>query len=125
MTVYISGPISGMRGNNKRSFTKAERKLKKELPCANIINPQNIARKVDGVFDEMNSVLSYNLKPAWHDYMAACITELLNCTHVLLLRGWEKSRGANIERNLALGLGMYVTDSVGKLKNFLRKGGNK
>ncbi|MDQ4172605.1 DUF4406 domain-containing protein [Pseudomonas aeruginosa] len=36
---------------------------------------------------------------------------LMDCDILALLPGWERSRGANIERNLAITLGMHVVDA--------------
>lgn len=44
----------------------------------------------------------------WEDYMKQAITQLMKCNAIVMLEGWEKSRGANIEFDLALKLGMLV-----------------
>ena len=41
----------------------------------------------------------------------AFVQRLMDCDILALLPGWERSRGANIERNLAITLGMHVVDA--------------
>ncbi len=44
-----------------------------------------------------------------HDwFMRRDIIELVKCGRVVMLRGWEKSKGARMEFDLAVGLGMEV-----------------
>lgn len=44
-----------------------------------------------------------------HDwFMRRDVAELIKCGRIVMLGGWEISRGANIEYNLAKGLGMEV-----------------
>jgi hypothetical protein len=60
MIIYISGPITGMRNNNKHSFEKAHKKLidifeNTELwDELKIINPIAIAGEVEAEFDRIN-----------------------------------------------------------------------
>jgi len=44
----------------------------------------------------------------WLDYMRAAIPQVLLCNAVALLPGWEGSRGARAERDLAVALGYDV-----------------
>lgn len=46
----------------------------------------------------------------WGDYMRPALKLMLDCDGVALLPGWEDSRGARIERSLALDLAMYVDE---------------
>lgn len=89
--VYISGPISNMPGNNVTAFAQAFIDLGKRghFPVSPLHNGLPSAAP-------------------WLDHMKADIAMLLTCDAVCLLPGWEKSKGANIERDLAYGLGMDV-----------------
>lgn len=99
-TVYISGPITGVKDWKER-FDKAYRDLK-ELGFMCVHNPREIA---DGV----NTVFAVSRRePEYKDYMKADIRVLLNCTHIYMLKGWENSRGAVLEKSIADALGMEV-----------------
>lgn len=45
---------------------------------------------------------------SWNEYMRMAIAQLITCDTIALLPGWENSRGANIERKLAVDLGMEL-----------------
>ncbi|HDG9216723.1 TPA: DUF4406 domain-containing protein, partial [Pseudomonas aeruginosa] len=47
----------------------------------------------------------------WQTFMRDGIKRLMDCDILALLPGWERSRGANIERGLAITLGMHVVDA--------------
>ena len=40
------------------------------------------------------------------DYMRACLPMLATCDYIFLLSGWEKSRGARLEKQIADALGI-------------------
>ncbi len=44
----------------------------------------------------------------WEEYMRQDIRLLLDCTAILMLTGWENSRGARLEHRVATELGMLV-----------------
>ena len=47
-------------------------------------------------------------EPTWHDYMRAAVRMLTHCDAIAVLPGWEKSRGALVEIDLARALDMPV-----------------
>lgn len=89
--VYISGPISGVSNYRKR-FDDAERKL--ILNGYKVINPSC-----------MDDVI---INGDYEDYMKADIFLLSMCDVIYMLKGWEKSRGANREYGYALAKGMEI-----------------
>ena len=46
--------------------------------------------------------------PEWSDYMRAYIKALCDCDAIFMIYGWENSKGARIEFNLAVDLGLKV-----------------
>ena len=44
----------------------------------------------------------------WNEYMKRGIETMMNCTGIFMLSNWRDSKGANIERALAMQLGMRV-----------------
>lgn len=92
--VYLSGAISNrdpqeverLFGHAYRVFTDAG---------AHVINP-------------LNNGLDHGA--TWQDHMRADIKMMMGADIVVLLPGWEASRGATIEKELALSLGIAVLD---------------
>lgn len=44
----------------------------------------------------------------WYDAIRSDIKRMLECDEVHLLSDWQESRGAQLERDIALRLGMHV-----------------
>lgn len=96
--IYISGPMTGHPDLNHKAFINAQACLQASgLPC---VSPHEI--------------IADKTKP-WIDCMKEDIKELLNCSAIVMLEGWEKSKGAKLERDIAEALGITVYESVGEL----------
>lgn len=91
--VYISGPITGLLGNNREAFARAADTLRKTFNVERVINPHDIV--LDG-------------NPTWEDHMKADLIAMLTCDTVVMLDGWGESRGATLEEYVARQLGMKV-----------------
>lgn len=89
MRVYLSGPVSHMPDLNRAAFAEAQAAL--EAAGYEVINPLNLSGATD-----------------WHVCMREDIKALMDCDAVAVLDGWERSRGAKIEVNLATRLDMPV-----------------
>jgi hypothetical protein len=114
MIIYISGPVTGIRNNNRRNFEKARKKLEDAFFDSRIISPLQIALMAE--LDQKHT------KPQWADYMRACIKALMDATHVYFIKGWEKSRGAILERQIAEGLDIPCAESIEDLKTIISGG---
>lgn len=88
---YIAGPITGKPDRNAPAFRNAAKELRERgfYP----INPLEVCPE-PGI--------------RWEDAMRADIPELCSCSHIALLPGWEESRGASAEKDIADMLGMQV-----------------
>lgn len=91
MKIYISGPMTGIKNLNYPVFNETEDILTRM--GYEVFNPAKIPG--DDTW-------------TWQDYMKECIREIPDCTHILLLRGWEKSEGANVEYSIAKTLGLTI-----------------
>lgn len=100
MTIFISGPMSGLPDFNYPSFHEAGEYL----------------RGLGQSF--MSPAHDWRLKPInpphpkrelpWEYYMKSSIEKMMRCDRILMLPGWEKSRGATIEKELAIILNMQI-----------------
>jgi hypothetical protein len=89
--IYISGPVTGIPNENRPAFTAAELQLRGAAFA--VVNPLTLPHRHD---------------KTWASYMRECIPAMLSCESVALLPGWQLSRGAIVERDLAVTLGMDV-----------------
>jgi hypothetical protein len=88
--VYISGPMTGLPGLNKAAFDAAAQRLKRL--GFQVVNPHDLARP--GL--------------EWEEAMKVDIAALVKCDAILLLPGWENSRGAALEGIIARELGLTI-----------------
>lgn len=89
--VYIAGPMTGLPEFNYPVFNAAAKRLR-ELGFE-VENPAE------------NPVPHCG---SWLGYMRLAIRQLSKCDGVALLPGWQQSRGARIEHQLATQLGLVV-----------------
>ena len=89
--VYISGPMTGLPGFNFAAFDEAAAVL--EAWGWEVENP---AEK--GIIDGWT----------WADYLRYDLARLVECDGVVLLPGWEASKGARLEHHVATELGMWI-----------------
>lgn len=92
MKIYISGKITGVPDDNKPKFAAAEAALIAQ--GHEVINP--------------HKVLAFDPIYTWENYMIADIKALVDCDKVVVLDDWQDSRGALVEVELALHLGIPV-----------------
>jgi hypothetical protein len=92
---YISGPMTGLPELNFPAFNAAAVSLRAR--GWEVVNPAEL----DAQDTEPRT---------WEEYMRRDIVELMRCTHIALLPGWQRSRGASIEARLAADLGITRID---------------
>jgi hypothetical protein len=88
-TVYVSGPMTGIPDFNRAAF-----------------NAQAARLRALG-FEVENPAESPHCD-SWQAYMRLDIARLMLCDWILMLPGWEWSRGAKIEHRLAEDIGLLV-----------------
>lgn len=91
--VYISGPITGIDFGNRFAFMAARCGL--ELCGYEVVDPSEV---------QLSDAAT------WADYMKADLKLLLDCDYIYMLEGWENSKGARLERELAENLGIEEID---------------
>lgn len=91
MKLYLAGPMTGLPELNFPAFHAAAARLR--ALGFEVVNPAEI-----------------NPDPSsgWHTCMRRDIPHLVTCDGIAMLTGWESSRGAKIERQLAEDLDMFV-----------------
>ena len=91
MKIYIAGPMTGIPDFNRFSFNEAARLLSEKGHI--VLNPAVLP---DGMKHE--------------EYMTICLAMVEVCDTVMLLPGWEKSVGAQMEHKRARELGKEVIE---------------
>lgn len=92
MKIYIAGPMTGYTDYNRQAFNRAADALRHV--GYEVVNPADIKEPCEN--------------PKWKDWMREAIKLLVDCDGVCLLPDSELSRGAKVEKALALGLYMEV-----------------
>jgi hypothetical protein len=93
MKVYLSGKISGLHiAQAETNFANAE--IDMHFLGHETVNPLKIC--------------PYHPDLTWDDYMAEDIKALLKCDAIYLQRNWGQSKGARIERAIAIELGLQI-----------------
>lgn len=90
-TLYLAGPMSGLPDFNFPAFNSKADELRHEGWV--VTNP------ADFPFHEGWE---------WHQYLRVALRAMTYCDTIYMLRGWQQSRGANLEYEVAVGLGMKV-----------------
>ena len=89
--LYVSGPMTGLPELNFPAFHAAAASLRAAGYA--VINPAEFGEG-DGM--------------TWADYLRKDIRALMDCDGIALLDGWERSRGARLERHIGIELDMHV-----------------
>jgi hypothetical protein len=93
--IYIAGPMSGLPAMNYPAFHAMALNLR-----ARGLHVENPAENKPPLCD------------SWLGYMRLAVAQLATCDAVVLLPGWAKSKGACIEHQLAVGLGLEIIEAT-------------
>lgn len=88
--IYLSGPMSGYEELNFPEFHRVATDLRNK--GFTVISPAEVEQPI----------------LTWEACMKNDIKELMNAEKVAVMNGWEKSKGAKIEVELAKNLGMEI-----------------
>lgn len=99
MTTYIAGPMTGLPDFNYPAFQAAAEQLR--AAGVDVKSPTEVSN--DQAPD------NYTAEKPYGYYLRRSLRMLLDCDEMVLLPGWEYSRGATLEREIAEMLGMTIT----------------
>lgn len=89
---YLSGPMTGHADLNFPLFHATATRLR--AAGLDVVNPAELNAAPD---------------TPWDICMRADIGALMECQAIAMMPGWMESRGARLERHIAVSLGMKVT----------------
>ena len=95
MIAYLSGPMTGLPDLNYPAFQVAAERLRSQ--GVKVISPHEITPPGAGPW-------------SWEQHMRADLAALLTADVIVLLPGWEQSRGAQLEKTVAEAVGLMVVD---------------
>ena len=95
MRIYLSGPITGIE-NYHLNFLKAENQVRDIFKDDEVINPMWMGNMLSGGSHE--------------EYMTLCFTLVGMADKMVMLEGWQQSKGACMERSLAEEMGIDVLE---------------
>lgn len=103
MKLYIAGPMTGVKDWNFPAFFEAEEQL--EYLGYSVENP---ARHDGNTVEEALAKVGTAENPVekWEFYVKRDLKYLLECAGVVLLPGWQESKGARLEVHIAKQLKM-------------------
>lgn len=110
--IYIAGPMSGYKNFNFPAFHAAAYEYRRR--GYHVFNPAEKDEEVHGKdFSQRNSdgdpkkaaEQGFNLRETLANDLAYVCRE---ATHILMLKGWEKSLGARAEHATAVALGLNI-----------------
>lgn len=97
---YISGPITGIEDWQSK-FEQAEKWVVKNIDTQ-IKTPRLIGKRLEEELEKTEEQIH------WEEYMRCCLRELTYCDTIYAMKGWEDSKGAVIEVQLAYALGLRI-----------------
>jgi hypothetical protein len=103
---YLAGPMSGIPQFNFPLFERAAKQLRSA--GYNIISPAEVDAKDEElhkrVLASTDGILqSSDIKESWGDFLSRDVKIIADKVQgIILLPGWEKSRGARLEAHVAL-----------------------
>lgn len=110
MRVYLAGPMSGLPELNADGFRKAARYAKDQ--GWTVYNPHDTKPSHPGeacVTQAVTDLITHRgLSHTYTCWLAASMAEIPRCDALLMLPGWERSRGALIEWDHAVKRGMVI-----------------
>lgn len=99
--LFISGPMTGLPNYNFDRFNEVEAEIRGGNPRIEIVNPVTICRR-------FKKELVLSDKRVFDAMIAEQQKEERTCNAILLLDGWQKSKGVRLELKTAIECGMDI-----------------
>lgn len=108
MRIYLSGPITNDK-NYRLNFLRAENTVRSHVKGSVVVSPMRLG-----------DILPNG---SHKEYMELCYSLVSMSNVMVMLPGWEKSRGARKERTLALEMKMpiFELDDIDSIKSINRR----
>tara|TARA_R100000234_G_C4938248_1_gene151724 strand:+ start:104 stop:490 length:387 start_codon:yes stop_codon:yes gene_type:complete len=110
-TIYVAGPMRGYKDYNYPAFDERSELLREQ--GWNVINPADMDRADEK--PNISGPMEFDPEANYedHEFMRQALKRDMvalcdDCTAIYMLNGWEKSKGANAEKALAVALGLDV-----------------
>lgn len=101
MKVYICGAMSGLPDCNYPAFHAAAAQLRAK--GYDVLSPAEYHKRA-----RLNEPRSGDLEVPWSTWLRRGLRLMLKCDEVFVLEGWEQSRGATLEVQVARELSIPV-----------------
>lgn len=109
MRIYLSGPITGIK-NYLLNFLRAENTIRahNKFKSCDVVNPARLG-----------NVLPHGTHK---EYMELCYALVGMADKMVMLEGWQKSKGAMLEKRMAeeMDMEIYELQENGELKPLLK-----
>lgn len=105
MKLYVAGPMSGYDNLNFDAFDRAEHFL--AHAGYGVVNPANLDRDM-GIDPTRYSSLTLVPETLRQQALRRDFADLVTCDAIVMLSGWERSKGACAERRIAEDIGLAV-----------------
>ncbi len=101
VTLYLSGPMSGLPEFNYPAFKAATERLRSQGHA--VVSPHELPADCPGC-------ANIGYEHSWSEHMRVDLAALLTCDVIVMLPGWQQSRGARLEKSVAEATGLMVID---------------
>lgn len=99
MRLYIAGPMASKADHGKAAF-ESHAKILRDWGY-DVVSPYELTIAEFGTIEAA-------AQASWEHHLKRDLRELLLCDGVALLIGWQDSRGATLEREVAMRVGIEV-----------------
>ena len=99
MRTYLPGRMSGLPEFNYPAFASAAKRLRSQGHT--VVSPHELPADCPGCANTGH-------EHSWAEHMRVDLAALLTCEVIVMLPGWQQSRGAQLEKTVAEAIGLSV-----------------